>query len=194
MVCRAPPASTSLTVEERAIWRRSSARRRSRTIWRSRSCLRSSRLHAAQPDGDPRRIPACSTSRTPCTGRSPTTSSSLFRDAFVSWPEERILDWTIRYWEKGDARGSAGHRRFRRVLARLRMDGPAAPFESPRHLCAHSPSRRQGRLCRGHAALHRLRPPRGRTLSRIGAPRCALLDRARGGTPTAAQYSDGRPQ
>ena len=24
---------------------------------------------------------------------------SLFRDAFVSWPEERVLDWTIRYWE-----------------------------------------------------------------------------------------------
>jgi aminoglycoside/choline kinase family phosphotransferase len=25
---------------------------------------------------------------------------SLFRDAFVSWPEERVLDWTIRYWER----------------------------------------------------------------------------------------------
>jgi hypothetical protein len=25
---------------------------------------------------------------------------SLFRDAFISWPEERVLDWTIRYWEK----------------------------------------------------------------------------------------------
>ncbi len=25
---------------------------------------------------------------------------SLFRDAFVSWNEERVLDWTIRYWEK----------------------------------------------------------------------------------------------
>jgi hypothetical protein len=24
---------------------------------------------------------------------------SLFRDAFVSWDEERTLDWTIRYWE-----------------------------------------------------------------------------------------------
>jgi len=29
---------------------------------------------------------------------------SLFRDAFISWPEERVLDWTIRYWEK--ARGA----------------------------------------------------------------------------------------
>lgn len=25
---------------------------------------------------------------------------SLFRDAFISWDEERVLDWTIRYWEK----------------------------------------------------------------------------------------------
>ena len=25
---------------------------------------------------------------------------SLFRDAFVSWDEERVLDWVIRYWEK----------------------------------------------------------------------------------------------
>jgi aminoglycoside/choline kinase family phosphotransferase len=29
---------------------------------------------------------------------------SLFRDAFVSWPEERVLDWAIRYWER--ARGA----------------------------------------------------------------------------------------
>ena len=25
--------------------------------------------------------------------------ASLFRDAFVSWDEQRVLDWTIRYWE-----------------------------------------------------------------------------------------------
>jgi aminoglycoside/choline kinase family phosphotransferase len=25
---------------------------------------------------------------------------SLFRDAFVSWEEEQMLDWTVRYWEK----------------------------------------------------------------------------------------------
>lgn len=25
---------------------------------------------------------------------------SLFKDAFLSWEEERVLDWTIRYWEK----------------------------------------------------------------------------------------------
>ncbi|MET0345443.1 MAG: phosphotransferase [Casimicrobiaceae bacterium] len=26
--------------------------------------------------------------------------ASLFKDAFLSWPEERVLDWTIRYWER----------------------------------------------------------------------------------------------
>ena len=30
---------------------------------------------------------------------------SLFRDAFVSWDEERVLGWTIRYWEKARAAG-----------------------------------------------------------------------------------------
>jgi len=25
--------------------------------------------------------------------------ASLFKDAFVSWDEQRVLDWTIRYWE-----------------------------------------------------------------------------------------------
>lgn len=25
---------------------------------------------------------------------------SLFRDAFISWPEERVLDWVVRYWEQ----------------------------------------------------------------------------------------------
>jgi len=30
---------------------------------------------------------------------------SLFRDAFLSWDEERVLDWTIRYWEKARKHG-----------------------------------------------------------------------------------------
>ncbi len=30
---------------------------------------------------------------------------SLFRDAFVSWDEAQVLDWTIRYWEKARAAG-----------------------------------------------------------------------------------------
>jgi N-acetylmuramate 1-kinase len=30
---------------------------------------------------------------------------SLFRDAFISWEEERTLDWTVRYWDKARAAG-----------------------------------------------------------------------------------------
>ena len=30
---------------------------------------------------------------------------SLFKDAFVSWEEERVLDWTARYWEKASRAG-----------------------------------------------------------------------------------------
>lgn len=30
---------------------------------------------------------------------------SLMRDAFVSWEEERVLDWTVRYWEKARRAG-----------------------------------------------------------------------------------------
>ena len=25
---------------------------------------------------------------------------SLFRDAFISWEEARVIDWAVRYWEK----------------------------------------------------------------------------------------------
>ncbi|MGZ8209056.1 MAG: aminoglycoside phosphotransferase family protein [Burkholderiales bacterium] len=30
---------------------------------------------------------------------------SLFRDAFLSWPEARVLDWTVRYWERARKAG-----------------------------------------------------------------------------------------
>jgi N-acetylmuramate 1-kinase len=30
---------------------------------------------------------------------------SLMRDAFLSWDEQRVLDWTVRYWEKAKAAG-----------------------------------------------------------------------------------------
>jgi hypothetical protein len=29
----------------------------------------------------------------------------LFRDAFLSWEEERVLDWSIRYWERAKKAG-----------------------------------------------------------------------------------------
>jgi aminoglycoside/choline kinase family phosphotransferase len=36
----------------------------------------------------------------------------LFKDAFLSWPEERVLDWTIRYWEKARKAGLPVDRDF----------------------------------------------------------------------------------
>jgi len=30
---------------------------------------------------------------------------SLFRDAFVSWEEEQVLDWSVRYWERAKRAG-----------------------------------------------------------------------------------------
>jgi len=31
--------------------------------------------------------------------------ASLFKDAFLSWEEEKVLDWTVRYWEKARRAG-----------------------------------------------------------------------------------------
>ena len=31
--------------------------------------------------------------------------ASLFKDAFISWDEEHVLDWTVRYWEKAKRAG-----------------------------------------------------------------------------------------
>jgi len=28
-------------------------------------------------------------------------ASSLWRDAYISWPEERVIDWVVKFWEKG---------------------------------------------------------------------------------------------
>jgi aminoglycoside/choline kinase family phosphotransferase len=37
---------------------------------------------------------------------------SLFRDAFISWDEERELDWVIRYWEQARKAGLPVHADF----------------------------------------------------------------------------------
>ena len=38
--------------------------------------------------------------------------ASLFRDAFVSWPEQRVLDWTVQYWERARHAGVPVHADF----------------------------------------------------------------------------------
>jgi aminoglycoside/choline kinase family phosphotransferase len=32
-------------------------------------------------------------------------ASSLWRDAYIAWPEERVIDWVIKYWEEGRQAG-----------------------------------------------------------------------------------------
>ncbi|WP_083564221.1 phosphotransferase [Polynucleobacter sp. MWH-Adler-W8] len=32
-------------------------------------------------------------------------ASSLWRDAYVAWPEERVIDWVIKFWEEGRKAG-----------------------------------------------------------------------------------------
>jgi aminoglycoside/choline kinase family phosphotransferase len=108
--------------------------------------------------------------------------TSLFRDAFVSWPEERVLDWTIRYWEKAKRAGlpaAADFAQFHRdcewmglqrhlkvlgIFARIRhRDGKAGYIEdTPRF-------------------LHYVRPVAERY--RELAPLARLLDRLARGTP-----------
>ncbi len=69
---------------------------------------------------------------------------SLFRDAFISWDEEQEIDWVVRYWEKARAAGLPVREDFRRLLARIRTDGPAAPPQGARHLLPPEVPRRQG--------------------------------------------------
>jgi aminoglycoside/choline kinase family phosphotransferase len=38
--------------------------------------------------------------------------ASLFRDAFISWDEARVLDWAARYWEKARRAGLPVHTDF----------------------------------------------------------------------------------
>ncbi len=32
-------------------------------------------------------------------------ASSLWRDAYIAWPEERVIDWVIKFWEEGRQSG-----------------------------------------------------------------------------------------
>ena len=94
--------------------------------------------------------------------------ASLLRDAFISWDEERELDWAIRYWEGARKAKLPVQRGLRRSLARRRMDRPAASPEGARHLLAPEASRRQARVQRRPAALLRVCAQGGDALR--GAP------------------------
>jgi aminoglycoside/choline kinase family phosphotransferase len=34
-------------------------------------------------------------------------AASLWRDAYICWPEERVIDWVIKFWEQGRKAGLA---------------------------------------------------------------------------------------
>jgi aminoglycoside/choline kinase family phosphotransferase len=110
--------------------------------------------------------------------------ASLTRDAFLSWSEERVLDWTVRYWEKAKRAGLPvepdfaefwrafewmGLQRHLKVLgifARItHRDGkPKYVADTPRFIAYARP------VARRYAAL---------------APLARLLDELDGVTPTA---------
>jgi aminoglycoside/choline kinase family phosphotransferase len=108
---------------------------------------------------------------------------SLFRDAFISWEEQRTLDWTVRYWEKARAAGLPvregfpefyrelewmGLQRHLKVLgifARIRYrDGkPAYLEDAPRFLrYVRTCAGRYDRLAPLMALLDRLDNPKAR--------------------------------
>ena len=39
-------------------------------------------------------------------------AASLWRDAYIEWPEERVIDWVARYWELGRKKGLPMHTDF----------------------------------------------------------------------------------
>ena len=105
--------------------------------------LRAPRLHAAQPDGvraQPRhaRLPGRG-----ATGRSPTTWCRCCATRSSAGRRSRCSTGRVRYWEKAKRAGLPVARGFRRVLARLRVDGAAAPSQGARHLRAPQLPRRQ---------------------------------------------------
>ena len=124
--------------------------RSSTTISRSRG-LRPSRLPLAQPDGhgaEPGRprFPGCGLR--PRHLRSRLAAARRVRRVGRG-AADRLGGALLGARARGEA---AGRRRLRRVLARLRVDGRAAPAEGARHLRAARVPRRQARLPGRHAA------------------------------------------
>ena len=137
--------------------------------------LRAPRLHAAQPDGvrpEPRRA------RLPGRGaRADHLRHGVPHARCVHQLGRRARARLERaLLGEGQARGPAGRGGLRRVLARVRVDGTAAPPQGARHLRAHQLPRRQAAVPRGHAALREV--CKGRRAGAIppSRPLARLLD------------------
>src|SRR6185436_8738505 len=139
--------------------------------------LRAPRLHAAQPDG----VRAQSRrARLPGRGDRADHLRRGLADARrihqLGGGARARLDGAL--LGKSQACRLAGGGGFRRVLARLRVDGAAAPPQGARHLRAHQLSRRQAEVPERHAALSRLCKSNSATLRRA-LPAPAVARRAR---------------
>jgi len=120
--------------------------------------LRAPRLHAAQPDGR-----YAQSGHSGFSGRGDRPGDLRPRprcscDAFISWDEERVIDWSIRYWERARSRRPAGGRRTS-ACSGATSSGWALQrhLKGARHLCRHQLPRWQAELPGGHAALREVR-------------------------------------
>ena len=72
--------------------------------------------------------------------------ASLLRDAFLSWDEEREIDWAVRYWEAARRATLPVADDFGEFWRQLEWIGPAAPPEGAGHLLPPEAPRRQGQV------------------------------------------------
>lgn len=79
---------------------------------------------------------------------------SLFKDAFLSWPLQRVDAWLAQYHARARCRPAGA--RPRHVPVRCRLDGHPAPRQDPRPVLPPALPRQQGPLPGRRAALHRL--------------------------------------
>ena len=112
--------------------------------------------------------------------------ASLLRDAFISWDEEREIDWAVRYWEAAREAEAAGARRLRRVLAR-RSNGWACSATSrcsasSRASSIATASRRTAPTCRASSPMR----TRSRRATLALRPLGRLLEPLMGATPIEA--------
>ena len=95
--------------------------------------------------------------------------ASLVRDAFISWDEERVLDWTVRYWDKARRAGLPVGADFGDFYRDLEWMGLQRHLKVLGHFRAHPPPRRQdaaiSRTRRASSAMC-ARSPRATTRSR----------------------------
>ena len=112
---------------------------------------------------------------------------SLFRDAFVSWPEERVLDWSVRYWERAKKAGLPVHARLRRRSTAISngwacsATSRCSAFSRASTTATASPAISTTRRA---SSTTRARSPA--RYAELGGARCSSSTRSRAAAPRAA--------